>query len=177
MYCIYCGKELPDEAKFCMECGASMLKNSVNKQEHISTTTPKLTQTFNFKREKNQESIRSINRWLNNKNILITSMSIVSTLWMPVINPLGAETVISRCEIIYQKVDNPLYFYQMGVFSTQKAMRPDYETLDKNLDNWNKKHPESEVVYSTHAGHMINNIHTTSLYFLYRIAADAHVGF
>ncbi len=37
MYCLYCGKELPDDAKFCNNCGKELTNHTVN---DISNTQP-----------------------------------------------------------------------------------------------------------------------------------------
>jgi len=153
MYCMECGTQLPDTAKFCGKCGAKLPLREA--QSTAASPEPKQKQysapikikNFYFKkREKNDASSEQINNWLKmaKGKIVITNIELGTHYYMPAAFPVPVQTALESLTIQYQVVPTKkTYFW--GYFSRDKrslSSKNLRQLVQEDFDDWRRRYPE-----------------------------------
>lgn len=161
MFCRFCGKETPDDSKFCQHCGKSLEMQSCQKSEIVLRD-----KTFHFGGlSYNAGNIKIVNEWLRDQSIVVKEISFHTFMNHNI--PLKLETVPSRIQIKYEERLTYPFIFQLGFFKKSALFSMSYEGLDNELEKWKLRNSDCRVVLTKRCGHQLNGYNTKSLYYLY----------
>lgn len=160
MFCQYCGNRLPENARFCPECGKPIGEES--QSQYVQT----LSKVFHFGLlTRNEDVIREVNAWLAEQRIRLKGVRITTFLNQNI--PLKFEVVPSRLEFLYVE-DTSEPVYQMDYFKQMQLFSISTEKLENTLNLWKRDNPTCRLVYHELRTCSFNNCGVATLFFIYQ---------
>ena len=136
MFCTNCGQELPDDARFCSQCGTEFNKKNVKRFENEAH---------------NYDVISRINAWLEEVHPRITEIKLTTFLGQEGIRILPT---ISTFDIYYDETNMPVSYVLSYETSGKRTKSDAIAKIEKKL----RKRPSMKIAwYHDSAIQVINN--------------------
>ena len=123
MFCIKCGNQLSDDARFCHNCGSKVgANNSGNKKNHDKPKYETLKKSFDTETMKRKDGLDLINGWLSTQKIIIDKSFFKTFMALENTGFLKAEQKlkITYADFTYHTSNNGKRYMIDTVAATQK---------------------------------------------------------
>lgn len=146
MFCRFCGVKIPEDSRFCPQCGAKLAPPSTEASPSAPSSGVQ-TKVFSFPPKTTyDQAALPVTEWLKTHTVDLLDLRCQADT---VLLAGTLVPVLERLELDYVEGDDPRH-YQLGIMLDSRndfglSRKRNSTALDKQFQQWLRSHPDYEV--------------------------------